>query len=236
VGGLRHPPGAADRTSLKNTLFPLHIAEPIDAPKLSGGIGIELQFFGRPFEQFPPSRIRAWTPNMPAEIASVEYLEKKINVLRMLTDGKSLMGAAITPTVVYDDIRMLADCGFDYVCLLLDVVPGLSQGSVLDLGSIELCLEPALKAIRDSGSKIQLWLACNTVDPSELYKLIQNGVNAVCIDSYLMSVRPNEAEPIKDRYASVLSMASSQGSPFLWIKPAVENMGMQFDDYRIYHG
>jgi hypothetical protein len=218
-------------------IVPVRISEPIDAPKLQAAKAVELQLVGIPFVPTVPSRMQAWTPSFPIEIASIDSLAKKVELMRLIQSNDAMVGAAFSPAIVYDDVRLLADCGFDYVCLLLDVVPELAlKASTLSLGSLHSSLESALKAIRDSGSNMRLWVAASATDAREMYSMIQQGVDAVCVDAYLKTVMPAESEAPKDRYASMLSMVAPQSSPFGWVRQVVEQIGLQLEDLRTYHG
>jgi hypothetical protein len=73
---------------------------------------------------------------MPIEIANVDQMVKKINTVRTMVSGRCRIGAAISPASVYEDVRSMADCGVDYVCLLIDVLAEWSNGVGIELGAI----------------------------------------------------------------------------------------------------
>lgn len=210
--------------------------EPIDVESLAAAKAIELQMIGVPFETLPTSRIARWAPCMPIEISTVEQLAKKINAIRTIVNGQCQIGAAISPASVYEDVRAMADCGVDYVCLLVDVFPELSSNARIKLGSIDDHLEQAMKGLCDSGTSAQLHVSSNATTAEQMFGLFQAGVEAVSVDSCLAHFRPPEVAVPKDRYGSVLSYTPVPVSPFAWVAPAVNSLLQDLADWNVFSG
>ena len=220
----------------KHCTLAVYPDEPIDADSLTAATTIEFQMLGVPFQSLPPNRIACWAPCMPIEIATVDQMAKKINTVRTMVNGRCRIGAAISPASVYEDVRSMADCGVDYVCLLIDVLAELSAGSCMELGAMDVHLEQALKGIRDSGTNVKLSVSVNTTSARQMVGLFQAGVDTLSVDSFLAQSRPAETIDTKDRYGSVLSYGAAQVSPFAWMASAMHKLLQDLSDWQLFSG
>lgn len=220
----------------KHCTLAVYPDEPIDAESLAAATSIEFQMFGIPFQALPSSRIASWAPCMPIEIATVDQMAKKINTVRTMVNGRCRIGAAISPASVYEDVRSLADCGVDYVCLLIDVLSEFSTRSCLGLGVMDIHLEQALKGIRDSGTNVKLSVSANAISARQMVELFQAGVDTLSVDSFLAQHWPAETNDTKDRYGSVLSYGAVQVSPFAWIPSALLGLVQDLSDWQLFSG
>ena len=220
----------------KHCILAVYPDEPIDAESLAAATTVEFQMFGIPFQALPSSRIARWTPCMPIEVANVDQMAKKINTVRTMVNDRCRIGAAISPASVYEDVRAMADCGMDYVCLLIDVLAEWSNGSGIELGVMDIQLEQALKGIRDSGTNVKLSVSVNTTSAKQMAGLFQAGIDALSVDSFLAQHRPAETIETKDRYGSVLSYGAAQVSPFAWIPTALQELGQDLADWQLFSG
>lgn len=217
-------------------MAPLQFDEPIDVEAFEGAASVEFQLYGLPFRSLPSSRRAKWTPNLPIEIFEFEQLAKKVECVRMLTHGRCVLGAAISPGSVYEDVRYMADSGFDYLCLLVDVQSDLSPTGRRQLSTMPNAVELALNAIHDAGSKMKILLSANLISADEMFRYLQMGVAAVSIDGYLASQKPIETTQAKDSYSSILSYSPPAVSAFAWVGPTVSSLVMQLEDCAIYAG
>ena len=219
-------------------IAPLQIDEPIDVDSFQGASAIELQLVGQPFQVKANSRRSRWTPGLPVEITDFEQVAKRVEVLRVLSEGKCPIGAAVAPGTVYEDLRFLIDSGFDFLTLLVDVQFGMAAGSRLHLASLESTLEQAAKAVQDSGTKTKLLVSANLVDGVSLFRCLQLGASAVSIDAFLANAKPQEIAPPKDTFGSVLSAYNpvASVSTMAWIGGAMTRMVEDLRDCAIYTG
>ena len=220
----------------KNCILAVQPDEPIDAESLAAATSIEFQMFGIPFQALPSSRIARWTPCMPIEIANVDQMVKKINTVRTMVSGRCRIGAAISPASVYEDVRSMADCGVDYVCLLIDVLAEWSNGVGIELGAMDVHLEQALKGLRDSGTNVRLSVSVNTTSAQQMVGLFQAGIDTLSVDSFLAQHRPADPIETKDRYGSVLSYGAAQVSPFAWMPSALQELKQDLADWQLFSG
>jgi hypothetical protein len=217
-------------------MAPLQFDEPIDVEAFEGAAAVEFQLYGLPFRSLPSSRRAKWTPNLPIEMFEFEQLAKKVECVRMLTHGRCVVGAAISPGSVYEDVRYMADSGFDYLCLLVDVQCDLSPTGCQRLATMQNAVELALNAIQDAGSNMKILLSANLAIVDEMFLYLQMGVSAVSIDGYLASKKPIETAQPKDSYSSILSYSPPAVSAFAWVGPTVSSLVMQLEDCAIYAG
>ena len=217
-------------------IAPLQFDEPIDVEAFQGAAAIEFQLYGLPFRSLPSSRRAKWTPSVPIEIFKFEQLAKKVECVRMLTQGRCVLGAAISPGSVYEDVRYMADSGFDYLCLLVDVQCDLSTTGSRQIATMQNTVELAFDAINDAGSSLKVLLSANLKSADEMFRYLQMGVAAVSIDGYLACHKPIETTQAKDSYSSILSYSTPAVSAFAWVGPTVSSLVMELADCAIYSG
>jgi len=221
---------------LPNQMAPLYLDEAVDVSAFAGASAIEFQLYGLPFQSLPSSRKAKWTPGLPIEIFDYEQLATKVECIRMLTQGRCVIGAAISPGNVYDDVRFIVDSGFDYISLLVDVRYDWGASGFHSLAPLWQTVDRAMKGISDSGSKIKVLVAAQLTNVEDMFRCLQLGVAAVTVDGYLANLKPIEQPQPKDTYSSVLSYVVPQVSPFAWVKPAVTNLIVGLRDCRTYAG
>ncbi len=228
-------PGSLER--LKRIAV-LQLDQPIDVESFQGAEAIELQLIGRPFQVLANSRRSRWTPGLPVEINDFEQVAKRVEVLRVLSEGKCPIGAAVAPGAVYEDLRFLIDSGFDFLTLLVDVQFGMAMGSSLQLASLDSTMEHSAKAVHDSGTKTKLLVSANLLDGVSMFRCLQLGASAVSIDGFLAQAKPQEVATAKDTFGSVLSSYAPAVavSTMAWVGPAIEGLVEELRDCAEYSG
>ncbi len=216
----------------------IHVDQPVDIQAIRFSAAIELQMFGVPFETMHNSRRSRWMPSLPIEISEFEQLAKKIDLLRNLTGGNCPIGAAITPGAVYEDLRFLIDSGIDFITLLCQIQFGMSASNCISLAPLECTVELAVKALKDSGSRAKLLVSANLLDGQQMFRCLQMGTSAVCIDAFLAHSKPKEAAPAKDTFGSVLSayVPAISSSAFAWLPHATLPLISELNDCALYAG
>ena len=216
----------------------LQLDQPIDVESFQGATAIELQLAGRPFQVLSNSRRSRWTPGLPVEITDFEQVAKRVEVLRVLSEGKCPIGAAVAPGAVYEDLRFLIDSGFDFLTLLADIQFGMAAGSSLRLASLESTLEQSAKAVLDSGTKTKLLVSANLLDGFAMFRCLQLGASAVSIDAYLANAKPHEVAPAKETFGSVLSsyVPAASVSTMAWVGQIMTGLVEELRDCSHYSG
>lgn len=216
----------------------LQLDQPIDVDSFQGAAAIELQLAGRPFQVLSNSRRSRWTPGLPVEITDFEQVAKRVEVLRVLGEGKCPIGAAVAPGAVYEDLRFLIDSGFDFLTLLVDVQFAMAAGSSLRLASLESTLEQSAKAVLDSGTKTKLLVSANLLDGVAMFRCLQLGASAVSIDAYLANAKPHEVAPAKETFGSVLSsyVPAAAVSSMAWVGQTMSELVEELRDCADYSG
>lgn len=217
-------------------ILPLSIDEPIDVESIQHACAIEFQLYGVPFQALPSSRRARWTPSLPIDISDHEQLAKKVECVRVLSAGRCAVGATVSSGAIYDDVRYLADSGFDYLCLLTDVRFEFSQAGNRHMAPFEHSLELATKAIVDAGTKTKLLVSANLHTAEDMFRCLKHGVTAISVDAYLAQCKPHEAPAPKDTYGSVLSYSAPQVSSLAWVKSALSKLIVEIQDCQTYAG
>jgi hypothetical protein len=218
-----------------NRIVALQPELPIDANALLSASAVELQFFGSPFRSLQANRLARWIPRMPTEISSRGEMRKKIDAIRMLTANECVIGASIVPGSIQDDVRLLLDCGIDYIHLMADAQYAFtaSEGN-RRLGNPDIMLHQALAVIQDANSSTKLLLSANATTAEQLYAFIDQGAFAVSIDAYVACRIPPAPAPSTDRYASVLSYRTKSATTNQWIAESINKMFEELDDLLAY--
>jgi hypothetical protein len=225
---------AGDRESLSATrIHPIGIDQDIDVEQFQHVGAIELQLYGRPFQTPCRSERSHWCSNLPVEIFQLEQLTKKIELIRFLAQSSVAVGAAIGPLQVYEDVRFLADCGVDYVCILGTVFHRWDPAGELTLCPPESYFDSALKAARDSGTSVRVRIASDLTSPAEMHRCLREGVHAVCVDAYLAARCQSQKK--SENLGSFLGYAAPQPSPSSWIRAELAQLVAELDDWNAFY-
>lgn len=220
-------------------IVPLEYDRPLVAEELRGACGAEMQLFGSPYlMDHSRSRTSSWTPALPIELRSFETLSKKVELVRVLLGGNGLVGAAIVPGMVYDDVRLIIDSNFDYVTLLSHVTYGFDDGQSLALHDSATVLHEAVRARRDAGKpNFPLFFAAASTSGSEIVEWIARGATAVCVDRAIVSQRPAATTSTPDSFSTFLGgYTAPVAANYQWIAPAMKSLVEQIDDRLVYLG
>lgn len=215
---------------------PLHFDQSIDQDDFENATAIELQLYGVPFAKPHKASVAYWAPQLPVELFRMEHLGKKVEAMRAMTIDHTAIGAALSSTSVYDDIRYLSDSGMDYVCLLADVTIDPANLARLGLSPLHSSVEMALKAVSDAGTGMKVLLAANLQTTEEMHSLLRTGITGVCMDAYLSSHQHTQVGQPKEAFSQFLSYANQSVSPYSWVKTVVSDLIQQLTDWDTYYG
>jgi hypothetical protein len=183
------------------SIEPVFVDEPIGFESLMHAEQIELQFI--------PSRVQSsqgsipksysadrWLPTLPSDLTDIEKMSKRIELLRSASDQATvILGATIPAGSVYDDVRFLIDCGFDYLNVLAEVVAGVLPAKTWTLQPIDYVIEQALGAISKSGVRGVGLLVCSPIENvQDAVRLMHSGADAFSIDSWLVKQQASSTQ------------------------------------------
>lgn len=220
-------------------IVPLEYDRPLASEEFRGARGAEMQLFGSPYSMdHSRSRTSSWTPALPIELQSFEALSKKVELIRVLLGGKGVVGAAIAPGMVYDDVRLVIDSNFDYVTLLSHVTHGFEDGQSLQLRDGTAVLQEAVRAKCDAGRPdFPLFVSVAATTGDEIVEWIARGATAVCLDHSITSQRPPSTANAPDSFSNFLGgYTAPVAANYQWIGAAMRKLVEQIDDRLVYLG
>lgn len=210
-------------------LVPLFVDAPVDVSQLSTASTVQFQFFGKSQSSYSPATYSYWKAGLSYEIATPEQMAKKVLAIREMVPQNVPIGAAIIALnqTVYDDIRFLIDCGFDYVELIAGSVTQLKPGSWIDFETdVNTCVNLAVKARRDSRGSTKLWLSGPLLQSRDWLPMLRSGIDACCIDAFIANRRPTEP-PTTTSFAGIKVATQSK---FEWIVGVLREFQNSFLD------
>ena len=210
-------------------IAPLCVDVPVDVSQLTTATAIQFQFFGKSQSNHLPTSYSYWKTGTSYEIATPEQMIKKVRAIREMAPNGAPVGAAIIAQsqTVYDDVRFLIDCGFDYVELITGSVTQLRPGNWIEFDAdVSACVNLAVKARRDSRGAAKLWLSAPIVHARDWLPFLRAGIDACCIDPFVASRRPTE--PAATTSFAGIKVATQ--SKFEWIVSVLREFQNSFLD------
>jgi hypothetical protein len=115
---------------------------------------------------------------------------------------------------------------------------GIAPTSCLTLANLDTTIEQANKAIQDSGAQSKLLVAANLLDGQQMFRCLQLGVSAVCIDAFVAHTKPKVVAPAKETFGSVLSayVPATSNASFAWLQAPMNQLAEELRDYATYAG
>jgi hypothetical protein len=210
-------------------IAPLSVDAPVDVAQLVTATAIQIQFFGKSQSNHLPTTYSHWKAGTSYEIATPEQMTKKVLAIREMAPRGMPVGAAIIALsqTVYDDVRLLIDCGFDYVELIAGSVTQLRPGNWIEFeADVASCVNLATKARRDSRASTKLWLSASIDQARDWLPFLRSGIDACCIDPFLANRRP--VEPVATTSFAGIKVATQ--SKFEWIVGVLREFQNSFLD------
>lgn len=165
-----------------------------------------------------------WSPTLPSDLSRLDQFAARIELMRQWsTVSQVRVGGAIPAAAVYDDVRLMADLGLDYVSLLCDVRYGMGAGQVHRLMDVQRAVDLARQALHDAGRpELPLLISCDACPPQEAVRWLAMGVRAINLDGYLIAHQTvPEARP-SDSFGSFLGdYGRTVAANSDWLGPAV---------------
>lgn len=186
------------------TIQPIFVDEPIRLERLMHAEQIELQLISAGSKSNRAAHssgylAQRWMPTLPSDLTDVDRFSKRIDLLRSASDQATvIVGGTLAAGSVYDDVRFLIDSGVDYVNVLGQVVAGLKPPKTFCLQPIDWVIEQARGAIDKSGvSDISLFVSSDIDSAEDALRLLSCGVDAFCIDSWLIKQQTETASSVQ---------------------------------------
>ena len=205
-------------------IVPIHNSESIDSDRFANASAIQFQLYGLPFESTPAHKFVRWKPSMPVELHALEQFADKVEAVRQIGLHKLPIGAAIVANeaTVYEDVRYLLDSGVDWIELIQSACYDFTATSHLVFAELQATVSRAIKARTDAKQNCPIWLTGHFTSIKDWGHLLSLGVDACCIDGYLVTRRPVSHTP-RDTLAGI-RVQTTPSSQFEWLAEVMRDM------------
>lgn len=192
-------------TGTPNEVIPVFVDEPLQPQAMRDAKRIEFQFLPSILERKRRGGWRGdWKPTLASDIVQANSIADRVALARCTSQRNDVtIGAAIAAANVTEDIRFLIDCGFDYVCLILDGCFDTAPGHRLSLAQANDVIEIA-KSVRDQSARpgFGIRIAAHAF-PHHVAQWLRSGIDAVAIDAWLQDRAPVANSPMES-FAGIL--------------------------------
>ena len=210
--------------SLSKRIVPIHNSESIDSERFANASAIQFQLYGLPFESPPAHKFVRWKPSLPVELYALEQFADKVEAVRQIGLYKRPIGAAIVANeaTVYEDVRYLLDSGVDWIELIQSACFDFTATSHLVFAELQATVSRAIKARTDAKQNCPIWLTGHFTSIKDWSHWLSFGVNACCMDGYLVTRRPVSQTP-RDTLAGI-RVQTTPSIQFEWLAEVMRDM------------
>jgi hypothetical protein len=210
--------------ALSKRIVPIHNSESIDSARFANASAIQFQLYGLPFESPPAHKFVRWKPSLPVELYALEQFADKVEAVRQIGLHKRPIGAAIVANeaTVYEDVRYLLDSGVDWIELIQSACFDFTATSHLVFAELQATVSGAIKARTDAKQNCPIWLTGHFTSIKDWSHWLSFGVNACCMDGYLVTRRPVSQTP-RDTLAGI-RVQTTPSIQFEWLAEVMRDM------------
>jgi hypothetical protein len=192
-------------TGASNEVIPVFVDEPLQPQAMRDARWIEFQFLPSTAERKRRGTWRGdWKPTIASDLVQANSIADRVALARGTSHRADVaIGAAIAAANVAEDMRFFIECGFDYVCLILDGCFDTAPGHRLCLAQANEVIEIA-QSVRDQSAPpgFGIRLAAHA-SPHHVARWLRSGVDAVAIDAWLQDRAPVSNSPMES-FAGIL--------------------------------
>jgi hypothetical protein len=192
-------------TGASNEAIPVFVDEPLQPQAMRDARWIEFQFLPSTAERKHRGTWRGdWKPTLASDIVQANSIADRVALARNTSHRADVaIGAAIAAASVAEDMRFFIECGFDYVCLILDGCFDTAPGHRLSLAQANDVIEIA-QSVRDQSARpgFGIRIAAHAF-PHHVAQWLCSGIDAVAIDAWLQDRAPVANSPMES-FAGIL--------------------------------
>jgi hypothetical protein len=180
------PTGASDE------VISFFVDEPLQPRRMRQAGRVEFQFLPSIADRKRHGAWRGdWKPMLPPDIDRADRMGDRVELARRSSHRSDVqVGAAIAAANVAEDLRYLIDCGFDYVCLIVDGCYNMLPGHRVALASVSEVIETALQVRATAGSpSFGIRIAAHG-SARQVAQWLQAGIDGVGIDGWIQDRTP----------------------------------------------
>lgn len=198
-------------------IVPVFVNEPLPTQSMRDAECIEFQFIPSASQKLSAVSGRGgigrgdWKPTLPSDVAGANEVRNRVTLARRLSHRPNTrIGAAVAASKVDEDIRFLIDCGFDYVCLIIDACYQLQPGHRVAIAQAVPAIEAAFNA-REQMKRLEFGIRLAAHGHvQQMAAWLNQGVEAIAIDTWVQDRAPT-AESRVDSFGGFLVEASRSG-------------------------
>lgn len=178
--------------AVANEIIPVYVDEPLQPKRLRDAPCIEFQFLPSTSQRTRHGMWRGdWKPTLPPDLDQANRIADRVELARRTSARPdALIGAAVAAANVTQDVRFFIDCGFDYICLIIDGCYEPGPGRRVSISPCNQTIDIA-RTVRDQshGRNFGIRVAAHG-SPRQVAEWLRNGIDAVAIDAWVQDRAP----------------------------------------------
>lgn len=208
-----------------NEIIPVFVDEPLQPRRMRDAQRIEFQFLPSSAARVRHGAWRGdWKPTLPPDVDQAKRISDRVELARR-TSGRpnALIGAAVAAANVAADVRFFIDCGFDYICLIIDGCYDTGPGQRVSIAPSDEAIDIAL-TIRDQSNRrgFGIRVAAHG-SPRQVAKWFRSGIESVAIDAWIQDRAPAVSTPIESFGGILIDSARTGPGNAAWLYSTVRD-------------
>ncbi len=210
-----------------NEIVPVYVDEPLQPKRMRDAKCIEFQFLPSISQRKRHGMWRGdWKPTLPPDLDHAKRTADRVELARR-TNARpdALIGAAVAAANVAQDVRFFIDCGFDYVCLIIDGCYEPGPGQRISIAPCNETIQIA-RTVRDQshGRSFGIRVAAHG-SPRQIAEWLRDGIDAVAIDAWVQDRAPatNAAAPVESFGGILIESARTAPGNAAWLYSSIRD-------------
>jgi hypothetical protein len=214
-------------TGSTNEIIPVFVDEPLQVRRMRDAKCVEFQFLPSIAQRKRHGMWRGdWKPMLPPDIHLANRLADRVELARRTSARPDvLIGAAVAAANVAQDVRFFIDCGFDYICLIIDGCYKPAPGQRVSIAPCDETIDTARK-VRDQfhGRSFGIRVAAHG-SPRQVAEWLRHGIDAVAIDVWVQDRAPatTAASPVESFGGILIESARTAPSNADWLYSSIRD-------------
>lgn len=210
-----------------NEIVPVSVDEPLQPKRMRDAKCIEFQFLPATSQRKRHGMWRGdWKPTLPHDLDQANRVADRVALARRTSARPdALIGAAVAAANVAQDICFFIDCGFDYICLIIDGCYETAPGQRVSIAPCDETIDTA-RTVRDQfhGRSFGIRIAAHG-SPRQVAEWLRSGIDAVAIDAWVQDRAPanTAASPVESFGGILIESARTAPSNADWLYSSIRD-------------
>lgn len=209
----------SNSSGVGNEIIPVFVDDPLQPQCMRDAPFIEFQFLPSHAQRKRHGAWRGdWKPTLPPDIDQAKCVVDRVALARRTSARTDAMiGAAVAAANVEQDVRFFIDCGFDYVCLIVDGCYDIGPSQRVSIASCDEVIDIA-RSIRDQSGRpsFEIRIAAHG-SPRQVAQWMRDGINAVAIDAWIQDRAPAVHSPVESFGGILIESARTGQGNVAWL-------------------